>query len=426
MILNRKIAPSAGPIEGLEFRLPECLTLSSGARVHLLEDDRDEVCRIEWIFWSGSWDQQKKLEAYSSIKMLPEGAAGRSSQEIAEMVQFYGAFLDERSNHHSSSLILYSLTKYLPQMLSLMREIIQEPDYPEYEFGVMLNQSLQEFRVESEKVMSLARRKFSGLIFGTSHPYGAMLDESDYNAISPYDARNYHQLNHRPSSCDIIAAGKLYVGFITDMEELFGKQWTSLAERSTPQVVSPAPYQIQQVYETKAGALQCAIRMGRPLFSREHEDYHAFSIVNTLLGGYFGSRLMSNLREDKGYTYGVGSGSQSMKLGGLFFISSQVGANHWEDAVVQIRAELSRLLSEDVSDDELNLVRNYLWGNLARAYDGPFARAERLRTYLEYGLGGSDLDRYVDILKGFNNEDVRGIAQKYLDPQTMTELIVGP
>lgn len=425
---QRTKAPSTHPLEGLTFRLPEPVVLGSGARMHMLEDDRDEVCRIEWVFWKGSWDQTTKLQAYTAIRMLPEGAAGRSSSEIAEMVQFHGAFLDERSDQHSSSLILYSLSKHLPRMLELVRELIQEPDFPEYEFGVMLNQKLQEFRIESEKVVSLARRRFNSLLFGENHPYGAKLEEEDFTRITKDDSRAFHSNNYLPVYCDIIVAGKLYPGFASDMERHFGRNWghSDSADVIIAPAINPAPFQARRVYETKAGALQCAIRIGRPIFSRTHPDQHPFSVVNTLLGGYFGSRLMSNLREDKGYTYGVGSGYVSYRNAGIFFISSQVGAKHWEDALQQVRNELLRLIEEPVPEEELGLVKNYLWGALARAYDGPFARAERLRTYLEYGLNGTDLDAYLAILHSIDTQSVREIASHYLNPEQMIELIVGP
>jgi len=426
MTLNRTIVPEIHPVEKIDFRMPDSQLLSSGARLHLLEEGDQEVIRIEWVFWKGSWNQSKKLQAYACMKMLSEGAAGKSSREIAEKLQYHGAYLDERSNHHSSSLVLYALTKHLPKLLPLVKDLLTLPDFPEKEFGVMVTRALQEFRIESEKVNSLARRHFNSLIYGENHPYGVLVEEDDFSAIQPEDARWFHSQHFNPNLCDIIACGRTYVGFLSDMEELFGDSWLTPSNTHEEEIPSDFVYSPKTSYMAKPGALQAALRIGKPLIHRLHPDYHGFSVLNTLLGGYFGSRLMSNLREDKGYTYGIGSGLASLKKGAYFFISSQVAANHWEDAVSEVRHEMKKLCEESVGAQELEIVKNYLWGSLSRSFDGPFAKAERVRTYLEYGMDEEDLRKMMDTLTQIDSTELNQLAIKYLNPDTMTQLVVGP
>ena len=175
----------------------------------------------------------------------------------------------------------------------------------------------------------------------------------------------------------------------------------------------------------KEGAVQNAIRIGKRLINRTNPDYPKLTVLNTILGGYFGSRLMTNIREEKGYTYGIGSGLVSLSQGGYFFITTDVGAAVYEDAVKEIYHEIVKLQEELIPENELSLVRNYLLGSFQRSIDGPFALAERFKSILLSGLGYNYFENYLTVIKNITSEELKTLAQTYLLTSEMTEVIVG-
>jgi len=177
---------------------------------------------------------------------------------------------------------------------------------------------------------------------------------------------------------------------------------------------------------SREDAVQAAIRIGKPLFSRLHPDYMGLSIVNTILGGYFGSRLMSNIREEKGYTYGIASHLLTLRDSGYFVIGSTVGAEVWKETVSECSKEMNRLCNEKVGKEELVLVRNYLTGQVQRSVDGPFQMADQLRGLWIHDLNLNYLSDFVEMINVITPEEIRNLAAKYLNPTNMTLVAAGP
>jgi predicted Zn-dependent peptidase len=159
--------------------------------------------------------------------------------------------------------------------------------------------------------------------------------------------------------------------------------------------------------------------------TKTHKDFHSLTVLNTILGGYFGSRLMTNIREDKGYTYGIGSGMIPLKKAGYFFISTEVGVEVCNKAIDEIYIEINRLRNESISEKELILVKNYMIGSFLRSIDGPFALANRFKSIMEYDLDYSYYDDYISTIKNIKASDLLNLANKYLDPNSMTEVVAG-
>jgi predicted Zn-dependent peptidase len=181
----------------------------------------------------------------------------------------------------------------------------------------------------------------------------------------------------------------------------------------------------KSVFLHKEGALQSAIRIGRRIITRSHPDYPGLSVLNTLLGGYFGSRLMSNIREDKGYTYGIGSAVVSLSAAGYFFISTEVGADVTSAALDEIYKEVELLRREAVDQEELAMVRNYMMGSFLKGIDGPFALIDRFKTIHLSGLDYDYFDRYLRTLESIGPEELKDLAVRYFDRNDLCELVVG-
>jgi zinc protease len=175
----------------------------------------------------------------------------------------------------------------------------------------------------------------------------------------------------------------------------------------------------------KEEALQSAIRIGRRTINRSHADFPGLQVLNTILGGYFGSRLMANIREDKGYTYGIGSASVSLKNAGYFFIASEVGAEVCSKAIDEIDKEIEILKTQPVPDDELVLVRNYMLGSLLGSLENAFSHADKFKNIFFYGLGYDYYERYIQTVKDISAERIMELANKYFNAGDFERVIVG-
>lgn len=422
--LERHIQPNFEPLGRISIPSPEKHSLGNGVPVYQFNSGTQELVMIELIFNAGSWYQQHLFTATGANMMLREGTARHTSVQISEKLDFYGAHLETSVEKDHAYVTLYTLNKHLHETLSVLEDIIKNASYPEDECSVITLRQKQQLTVNMQKVNYLARTRFNSLLFGSNHPYGRFMEPEDLDKATTGQFRDFHRDFYHAGNCTIMVAGKV-PGFLpTMLQDAFGgSDWLGAPADKLQFKVEPALQ--KELFIPKDDALQSAVRMGRQMFSRSHPDFAGMHFLNTLLGGYFGSRLMSNLREDKGYTYGVGSAIIPLKHSGYFFISAEVGSNVTRDAIREIEHELNKLCNDLVSDKELTLVRNYLQGSFLRSIDGPFALAEK---YREIMLDGFDTDYFSEMLEihqTINAAQLRDLAQKYLRPEEMYCLIAG-
>jgi predicted Zn-dependent peptidase len=422
--INRKIQPKTRFVETFSFPEPETFMLDNGIPVYQLSAGTQAITKIEFIFNAGSWFEEKPLVAKFTNKLLKEGTKSYSAAEIHETIDYFGAHLEVTSDKDMAYVTLYSLNRHLNHLLPVLREIILEPVFPEKELATRVQNKKQEFLINCEKVKYIARWKFNELIFGTSHPYGKFFEVDDFDQVTPSDLANFHKNHYTVNYCKIIVAGKIPADLTSSLNKLFGgyKNHEPLINNKP----NPIDYTNQhQVHIKKDKAIQSAIRIGKVFVNKTHPDYLKLKVVNTILGGYFGSRLMTTIREEKGYTYGIGSGISSMQHAGSFFISSEVGADVTKDAIEDIYSEIKILQEEKVPAKELDLVRNYMLGSLLRSMDGPFALAESIKSVIEYGMDIRYFKDFIDTIKNITAEEVRDLAQKYFERESLFELKVG-
>lgn len=416
--------PGIRPTTNIQINPPERYLLANGIPVYRINSGTQDLVMIELIFNAGSWYQQFPFAATGANLMLREGTAGLTSTAIAEKLDFYGAHLETSVEKDHAYVRLYTLSKHLHQTLPVLEDIIKNPSYPEDECSVITLKQKQQLTVNMQKVNYLARTRFNSLLFGSNHPYGRFIEPEDLDKSTTGQFRDFHRDFYHAGNCMIMVAGKLPDSLPPMLQDAFGRNdWQGTPVERLEFKAEPALQ--KELYIPKDDALQSALRMGRQMFSRSHRDFAGIHFLNTLLGGYFGSRLMSNLREDKGYTYGVGSAIIPLKHSGYFFISAEVGSDVTRDAIREIENELNRLCNDLVPDEELSLVRNYLQGSFLRSIDGPFALAEK---YCEIMLDGFDTDYFIEMLEihqSINATQLRDLAQKYLRPEEMYCLIAG-
>ena len=424
-MVNRLIQPEVNLIERVALYDPEQFELDNGIPVFQINAGTQEMVKIDFVFQAGSYFQDKLQVSKFTNKLLNEGTKSYSSSEIAETIDYYGAFLEVGSDKDTATVTLYTLNKYLERTLEIMQEVIRFPVFPEHELETYKQNRKQQHIINSEKVKFVSRLKFSELIFGSEHPYGRQFGLDDFEAVNRDDLLNFHKSRYSSKDCRVIVAGKIPSGLIPMLNRFFGTEsWNT-----NQGIKSIGKYEIRQseqkLHIVKEGALQTAIRIGRPLFNKTHPDYLKLKVVNMVLGGYFGSRLMANIREDKGYTYGIGSAVVSLHHSGYFFIASEVAGGVAQKAIDEVYREISILQNDKIPKAELQLVKNYMLGQMIRSMDGPFALSDNLKGLLEYGLDNSFFTDYIDIVNNISPDEIRGLAQKYLSMDSLFELRVG-
>jgi zinc protease len=409
--IDRKKSPAFNTVEKIEIIKASEQRLRNNIPVYSINAGTQELIKIEFLFSAGMYQQEIPLQAATVNTMLEEGTSKLNAAQIADRVDYYGAFLETGVSQDSASVVLYTLNKHLKSTLPVVEQIIKDSVFPQHELDTHIRNKKQTFLVNNQKVANVARKRFTELLFGEKHPYGINVKETDFDVINRSHLNDFYSRFYRSNNCKIIMAGKVDDDVLSLLDNHFGgNDWNSISDLGTKSLPIITSAEREQLI-VKEDAMQSAIRIGKVLFNKTHPDFQSLQILNTLFGGYFGSRLMSNIREDKGYTYGIGSGIASLQNSGYFFISTEVGVDVCKDAIKEIYFEMNRLREELVPEDELELVKNYLSGMFLRSVDGPFALAERFKGIMEYDLGYDYFDRYI--------------ANTYFDKNSMIELVVG-
>ena len=424
MILNRKTAPESKAIENIHLIHPERRELANGCNVFCFNSGDQELVRIEWIFGNLRFKPESPLLNMAANSLLTEGTHSLTSAQISDKIDFYGAFLQVDYGHDSSQVTLYSLTKHLQHTLPVIKDIITNSIFPEKELETFIRNQQQKLQVSLQKNDVMARRVFNKALYGNTL-YGLSADIDTYKTLNRADLQSHFAEMYQPSNCTMIVAGKIEPETLNLISDAFDKEWHSTgqaADTGQPVIVPSA----ERFYLTeKPDALQSAIRMGIPAINRTHPEFPALQVLNTVLGGYFGSRLMANIREEKGYTYGIGSGMSSLKHGGALFIATEVGADVCKLAVNEIEKELNLLQNELISEGELSLVRNFLMGSLLGSLENVFSHADKFKNLYFAGLDYDYYDRYVNTIKTVTADHLQELAKQYLNFDRFYKVIVG-
>jgi len=425
MAVNRQIQPALNEIRRIELPAFENVKLDNGIPVHILNVGSQDLVKIQISIPAGSIYQKQFLIAFFTNKMLKEGSKNYSAAQIAERMDFYGAFFDTNSGRDHAYFTVFCLNKYLDPILGIVQDILTAPLWSTKELQVLKQQEKQAFQIRNTKTKTLANRKFHEMVFGEKHPYGAMANLEDYDAVEAASLDAFFQTNYQPKYWNIFVSGKTSSQTISILNHHFGHLVSSEAVLSQINILQPEVRAADYFIEQK-DALQTSLKMGAICIKRNHKNYPVLALAQTILGGFFGSRLMQNIREDKGYTYGIHSGIQHLKYSSVFMISSELRAEFAQQALEEVKKELKRLREDAVKADELHLVKNYMSGNLLRSLNGPFALGDIMRMLLENDLDRNYFNNYIAGIQTATAEDILQIAHSCLNEEKMISVLVGP
>lgn len=426
MIPNRKSAPEIIDAVNMQLELKpyESFTLDNGVPVYTVNGGEQEVLMIELVFFAGNWYEEKNIVAATTNYMLKNGTKQKNAFAINEHFEFYGAYLNRSCYNETATLTLHCLNKHLTELLPAVAEVLTESIFPEEELVIYKQNQKQRLEINLKKCDFIANRLIDEYVYGLHHPYGKYTSTVDYEELQRADLVDFYKRMYTDGKCILFAAGKLPADLGDQLNKVFGQ--LPLNRNSLADVqynLDPAITKKNHIINDPEG-VQGAIRIARPFPNRHHPDFSKVQFLNNIFGGFFGSRLMTNIREDKGYTYGIHSHLQNHIHTSAWVVSTEAGRDVCEATVEEVYKEMAVLCKEPVGEEELDLVRNYMIGSLIGDLDGPFQVIARWKNYILNGVTDAYFYSSVETVKTVTAEELRVLAQKYLDPMAFYELVV--
>lgn len=425
-MLDRKIIPTIEEAVHFDLQLKNCdrFALDNKVPVYAMNAGAQDVVMVEWVFDAGNWYDKQPMVAATTNFLIKNGTTSKTAYQINDFFEFHGAYLNRSCYNETASITLHCLSKHLETLLPVVREIIETSIFPEEELAIYIQNQKQRLSVNLQKCDFIANRLIDEYLFGINHPYGTYSNAEDYDALTTDAIKAFYKQYYLNGSCKIFVAGKMPTGYESMLNKAFG---TLPLHADTPVVVEhPIVTAAQKKVEiiNDENGVQGAIRMARPFPNRHHPDFQKAHVLNTLFGGFFGSRLMSNIREDKGYTYGIHSYFQNHVHASAWMISTEAGRDVCAATITEVLKEMELLRNELVDMEELNLVRNYMIGSLLGDLDGPFQLIGRWKNYILNGLDENYFYKSIETIKSVTPQELQRLANTYLQPDDFYELVV--
>ncbi len=426
-MMNRKQTPLIHDAVSFDYVLSPVReeTFQNGIAAYWLNAGTQDVVQIDWVFNAGLWEEPQTAVAQAVGALLKNGTTSKTALQINEAIEFYGASLKVSPSNDFTIISLHTLTRHLPALLPVIKEIITEAAFPEAELQTYIQNAQQRLAINLRQCDFVANRHIDAYLFGRRHPYGRFTEAADLQALNTALLRDFHKQYYHSRNCRIFMAGKIDKSDVALVNDLFGKEnWGGTAASAVKTYTStPATEKKYRIVNDENG-VQGAVRIARHYPTRKHPDFAPMIVLNTIFGGYFGSRLMTNIREEKGYTYGIYSQIYNYQHDGALLIATEAGRDVCEQTVTEIYKEMDLLCHELVDEEELLLVKNYLLGNLLGDLDGPFSIMQRWKNLILNGLPADQFDRNIEIYKNIGPAQLRDLAQKYLHKEDYYELVV--
>lgn len=401
------------------------IVLKNGLTIYFMPSTSIEVVEIQFVFNAGSWHQNKLLQSKFTSSMMFEGIEGYTSRQLAEHFDYYGTFFGADSTKDYSSVTLYAASDMVHHVLPMFQKVVLSPSFPSTELKKLISEAKSQFLVTQSKNKTKAKNEFFRGLFGAKHPYGRIARLEDFDNIEAADLGQFYQTHYHPTNGFLFVAGNVNDQLMRQLSELFGEKVWSKRETKEQQKSYKIDSKQDKIKVESPNSLQSAIRIGKVSIMPDHPDYHYLQIVVTILGGYFGSRLMKSIREEKGYTYGISAILLAFKHASYISINTEVNIDVTQQTVDEIYYQIDLLIEKGVTQEELKLVKSYLTGDLLRGVDGAFNAMEKWKGIVLNDLDKEFINQRLKALNQITPEDVMRIAAKHLSTDSMLEVVVG-
>ncbi len=423
-MLDRSITPKISTFTDLKFNYPSFVTLSNGVKLYVLNNGDQEVNRFEVMYRGGLFEETKPLQSFALASMLVHGSKEYQSHDVAEILDYNGSQFAATNYDNFTHISLNSLNKNFNVVLPVLKSILNAPSIPEREYKVLCSQVKSAYQTARQRVKYLAQMSGRKLYFGDKHPFSYMICDEDVDNLTIEDVKSFHQKYYKPENCIMVLSGKVCDKEIALIDNYFGQE-TSTGCISDFVECDRQPSTIRNIVVNKEGALQSSVYMMHEAIPRNHPDYIALRILVTALGGYFGSRLMQNIREDKGYTYGINAMLVGRRSGSKIVITSECDTAYTYLLINEVNKEIKKIQDTLIEDEELDVVKNYMLSDLAKTLDSPFSMASCISSNVLFSTGKDYFNKQVEVITKITAKDLQEVANKYLDVNNFYVSIAG-
>lgn len=420
-MLDRKTAPKHAQIDSFLLPSPEIYKLNNGASLFTLRGVSQQVIKIELVFKGAKWDESKNGLSYFTAHMLEKGTATKTSFEIADFFDRHGASVEISAGLDFVSVSLFSLTINITKVLPLFLELVTSSVFPEDELILHKEIFKQNLKINNEKSSYVASKLMRQHLFGKSHPYGRSIEEDDVLQLNREDLKNFFH-NHF-ELIQVFVVGSINDDLIRFLISELGLITSTAKNQESSPTYTITPSESSRHVE-KPNCIQSSLRLGKRMVNRSHNDYPALVLTNHIFGGYFGSRLMKNIREDKGLTYGIYSALNNLKNDAFLVIGADVNRVNKDLAIKEIKNELTTLCNEPLGPSELQAAKSHLLGSLQLEIANPFSVIEKIKAINLYGLHKNFYsDLFISILELKEPTIQRVVNDHFTDE--LIEVVVG-
>jgi predicted Zn-dependent peptidase len=423
MNIDWKNGPQLAEVKSLEITPPVISYLSNGIKVIKVSGGTQPVTKIDLVFKGGRFLESKKLTSRFTSALIREGSKKYPHELLSETLDYYGVNIRSASNLDFNYLSFSCLNRHMPKVLPIIGDLLSNPRFEQTALDRFKNKIKSSLTLDLSKNEMICYREFTELLYGNDHAYGYNTENVLIDEVSKHDIFDFYQRAYAVDNCFIIVTGLPD----NNIEELLENQFCDL-----PKLKSKYDWDIPYINTPGAiknissqNKLQNAIKIGRRVCNRNHEDYPALFFLNSILGGFFGSRLMNVIREELGYTYNIYSTIDNLRYDSYMYIASEVNTEFTQPTLDAINNVIHGLQTELISNKELMMVKNYLKGNFLSLIDGPFLQGTLLRSLEIEGFELSLFEKFYKDIQELNNDQIKDAAIKYLQPKDLLTVIVG-
>lgn len=424
--MNRKISPVIKDAVDYKLELKPCekFVLDNGIPVYAVNAGAQDVLQIEMVFYAGNFFEQKKGIAAATNFLIKNGTSTRTALQLNEAFEYYGAYCNRACYNETAVLTLHTLTRHLEKLLPVMEDMLTDSIFPSQELEIYQQNSRQRLQVNLQKCEFIAGRLIDSYLYGEKHPYGTYNNIVDIDSLDVDSIKNFYKDHYLQGQCVIFVAGNIPAGLEKLLNDHFGKLKLGKPPVTLPEKITEPFSEKKYRIQNDAASVQGAIRIAAAFPNRHHPDFKKAIILNNVFGGFFGSRLMSNIREDKGYTYGIHSYLQNHMQQSAWMISTEAGKDVCEATIEEVYKEMKKLRDDKIGEEELMLVRNYMIGGILGDLDGPFQIIAKWKNIILNNLTESYFYDSIHEIKTVSAGDLQELANKYLQPEKFYELVV--
>jgi zinc protease len=420
--MNRKQHPPFSKVEKIQLLHLNQIELNNGLQVLYTNTPNSGVIKLDLIFEAGLKNEKKRGVAGIVSAMLLDGTKQYPGKSLSNALDQLGAYIQPKYGAEDATITLYCLSKQSSACFALLLSIITESLFEDVHKEKQIAKFSQQLEINQMRTGYRCRKAFNQIVYGKDSPYGGSVNQEDYNSISRETLFDFYANRITDGLVKIMIAGDVNQNVIDGLK-IF--ELLKVGEKPLSPKVMVIPTKGQKQIVSMRQSIQSTIRIGKQSISRNHPDFQKLALLNLILGGFFGSRLMKNIRERLGLTYGIYSSIESHINAASFFIEADLNTNKVDLALAEIEKELKHIVEVEIETEELNIAKNYFIGSLLRSLDGPFTSIERYKMLFDYGLPYDYYNQYVKNLWNISPKDLQEVAERFLTNHNMAIVFAG-